>query len=77
MSVCFFPDETCSPLIATRDLEELLDDASSESEASQEPENDIEEPPRDDESGVGQDPDAGNADAEVGVPDGNYGGGDS
>jgi hypothetical protein len=74
--IFFLVYETCSLLIATRNLEGLLDDdTSSESEESEGLENGIDEPPRDDELEVERDSDAGKADAEVGVPDGDDGGG--
>jgi hypothetical protein len=74
--ICFLAYETRSLLIVTRNLEGLLDDdTSSESEESEGLENGIDEPPRDDELEVERDSDGGKADAEVGVPDGDDGGG--
>jgi hypothetical protein len=66
--------ETRSLSIATRNIEKLLDDGtSSESEESEDLENGIDEPPRDDELEAERDSDAGKADVEVGVPDGDDG----
>jgi len=70
--------ETCSLLIATHNLEELLDNCtSSESEESRDLENGIDKPPRDDNLEVERDSNAGKADVEVGVLDGDDGGGNS
>jgi hypothetical protein len=69
--------ETRSLLIATRNLEGLLDDGtSSESEESENLEDDLDEHVGDDEMEVERVSDAGKADAEVGVPDGDDGEGD-
>jgi hypothetical protein len=70
--------ETHSLSIATRNIEKLLDDGtSSESEESEDLEDNLDEPVGDDEMEVERVSDAGKADAEVGVPDGDDGGGNS
>jgi hypothetical protein len=68
--------ETCSLLIATRNIEKLLDDGtSSESEESEDLKDNLDEPVGDDEMELERVSDAGKVDAEIGVPDGDDGGG--
>jgi hypothetical protein len=70
--------KTRSLLISTRNIEKLLDDGtSSESEESEDLEDDLDKPVGDDEMEVERVSDAGKADAEVGVPDGDDGEGNS